>query len=83
MGVFTPASYFFTTTLSISPLKNAQKLNEIGSKLEAEYGLKYLYSDFKKQKSEFLKNTQNVLEELYDKGKISQDKLNKIKDNKM
>lgn len=40
---------FFTTTLSISPLKNAEKLNEIGQKLEAEYGIKYLYSDFKKQ----------------------------------
>ncbi len=40
---------FFTTTLSISPLKNAEKLNEIGKKLETEYGVKYLYSDFKKQ----------------------------------
>lgn len=40
---------FFTTTLSISPLKNADKLNEIGEKLEEEYGVKYLYSDFKKQ----------------------------------
>lgn len=40
---------FFTTTLSISPLKNAEKLNEIGQKLEAEYGIRYLYSDFKKQ----------------------------------
>lgn len=40
---------FFTTTLSISPLKNAEKLNEIGQKLELEYDIKYLYSDFKKQ----------------------------------
>lgn len=40
---------FFTTTLSISPLKNAEKLNEIGKQLEEEYGIKYLYSDFKKQ----------------------------------
>ena len=40
---------FFTTTLSISPLKNAAKLNEIGAKLEQEYGISYLYSDFKKQ----------------------------------
>lgn len=40
---------FFTTTLSISPLKNAARLNEIGEKLETEYGIKYLYSDFKKQ----------------------------------
>lgn len=40
---------YFTTTLSISPLKNAQKLNEIGAKLEREYGISYLYSDFKKK----------------------------------
>ena len=40
---------FFTTTLSISPLKNAAKLNEIGERLEGEYGIKYLYSDFKKK----------------------------------
>lgn len=40
---------FFATTLSISPLKNASKLNEIGGKLEQEYGVKYLYSDFKKK----------------------------------
>ena len=40
---------FFTTTLSISPLKNAQKLNEIGLELEKEYNVKYLLSDFKKK----------------------------------
>jgi predicted adenine nucleotide alpha hydrolase (AANH) superfamily ATPase len=40
---------YFTTTLSISPHKNAQKLNEIGSKLSEEYSVKYLYSDFKKK----------------------------------
>ena len=40
---------FFTTTLSISPLKNAAKLNEIGQKLEEEYGVRYLFSDFKKK----------------------------------
>lgn len=40
---------YFTTTLSISPLKDAQKLNEIGSILEKEYKVKYLYSDFKKK----------------------------------
>ena len=38
---------YFTTTLSISPLKNAEKLNEIGEMLEAEYGVKHLTSDFK------------------------------------
>ena len=40
---------FFTTTLSISPYKNAQKLNEIGEKLANKYTVKYLYSDFKKK----------------------------------
>ena len=40
---------YFCTTLSISPLKNAQKLNEIGLRLGEEYGVKYLVSDFKKK----------------------------------
>ena len=40
---------FFTTTLSISPMKNAQKLNEIGRSVGAEYGMEYLLSDFKKK----------------------------------
>lgn len=40
---------FFTTTLSISPLKNAEKLNEIGEKLAEDYGVNYLPSDFKKR----------------------------------
>lgn len=40
---------YFTTTLSISPMKNAQKLNEIGVRVGEEYGVKYLVSDFKKK----------------------------------
>ena len=40
---------YFTTTLSISPLKNAQKLNEIGAYLAEEYKVPYLFSDFKKK----------------------------------
>ena len=40
---------YFTTTLSISPLKNAEKLNEIGERIAAEYGIPYLNSDFKKR----------------------------------
>lgn len=39
----------FTTTLSISPHKNAAWLNEIGQKLSEEIGIEYLYSDFKKK----------------------------------
>lgn len=40
---------YFTTTLSISPYKNAEKLNTIGGELAEEYGVKYLFSDFKKR----------------------------------
>jgi predicted adenine nucleotide alpha hydrolase (AANH) superfamily ATPase len=40
---------YFTTSLSISPMKNAGKLNEIGTKLAAKYGVEYLQSDFKKK----------------------------------
>ena len=40
---------YFTTTLSISPLKNAEKLNQIGIRLGEEYGVSYLTSDFKKK----------------------------------
>lgn len=40
---------YFTTTLSISPMKNAAKLNEIGVKIGEELGVKYLVSDFKKR----------------------------------
>lgn len=39
---------YFTTTLSISPLKNADKLNEIGEQMSKKYGVKHLPSDFKK-----------------------------------
>lgn len=40
---------YFTTTLSISPLKNAQKLNEIGLSVGRKTGVLYLMSDFKKR----------------------------------
>ena len=40
---------YFTTTLTISPLKSAQKLNEIGEAMGREYGVKFLPSDFKKR----------------------------------
>ena len=40
---------YFGTTLTISPLKNAQKLNEIGNNLAKEYGIPWLPSDFKKR----------------------------------
>lgn len=40
---------YFTTTLTVSPYKNAEALNGIGRKLADEFGIKYLYSDFKKK----------------------------------
>ena len=40
---------YFCTTLSISPHKNAQVLNEIGGELSEKYGTHYLFSDFKKK----------------------------------
>ncbi|MBR2261091.1 MAG: epoxyqueuosine reductase QueH [Paludibacteraceae bacterium] len=40
---------YFTTTLSISPLKNAEKINEIGEELGTLYEVKHLPSDFKKK----------------------------------
>ncbi len=39
----------FTTTLSISPLKNAEKINEIGEELAMKYGVSLLPADFKKK----------------------------------
>ena len=47
----------FTTTLSISPHKNAAWINEIGNRLSDELGIKYLYSDFKK-KNGYLRSIQ-------------------------
>jgi predicted adenine nucleotide alpha hydrolase (AANH) superfamily ATPase len=60
---------FFTTTLSISPLKNSAKLNEIGGRLGEEYGISYLYSDFKKKdgykKSTELSNEYHMYRQYY------------------
>lgn len=40
---------YFTTSLSISPYKISRWINEIGYRLEDEYKVSYLYSDFKKE----------------------------------
>ena len=40
---------YFTTTLTLSPLKNAALLNEIGERAAGETGVKWLPSDFKKK----------------------------------
>lgn len=39
---------YFTTTLSISPYKHSKWINELGLKYANEYGIEFLYSDFKK-----------------------------------
>ena len=39
---------YFTTTLTISPLKNAEKINESGEEIAKETGIAFLPSDFKK-----------------------------------
>ncbi len=47
----------FTTTLSISPHKNAAWINEIGETLKERYNIDYMYSDFKK-KNGYLRSIQ-------------------------
>lgn len=54
---------FFTTTLSISPHKNAQKLNEIGQSISNVLDVPYLYADFKKREGY---KRSIVLSEMYD-----------------
>ena len=40
---------FVTTTLSISPHKDAKYINDLGEQLQQNFNVKYLYADFKKQ----------------------------------
>ncbi len=40
---------YFSTTLTVSPHKNAAVINHIGEKLAAQYGVKWLPADFKKR----------------------------------
>lgn len=40
---------YFTTTLTISPLKNARVINEVGEEMAEKYGVSHLPSDFKKK----------------------------------
>ena len=40
---------YFTTTLSVSPHKNSQLLNELGKEIGEKYGVEYLFGDFKKR----------------------------------
>lgn len=60
---------YFATTLTVSPLKNANLLNAIGVSLEKEIGIKYLVSDFKKKngykRSIELSNEHNLYRQNY------------------
>ncbi len=47
----------FCSTLSVSPHKNAARLNEIGEELQREYGVTWLHNDFKKRGG-YLRSTQ-------------------------
>jgi len=40
---------YFTTTLTISPLKDAERLNRIGEEAGSKFGIAFLNSDFKKK----------------------------------
>jgi len=40
---------FFATTLTLSPLKNADIINALGEDIARQVGVNWLYSDFKKQ----------------------------------
>lgn len=48
---------YFTTTLSVSPHKNAENVNRVGEATGNEYGVKYLFADFKK-KNGYLRSLQ-------------------------
>ena len=48
---------YFTTTLSVSPHKNADNVNRAGEAAGREYGVKYLFADFKK-KNGYLRSLQ-------------------------
>lgn len=48
---------FFTTSLTISPLKNSALLNQIGAQEGERYGVRFLPSDFKKNNG-YLRSTQ-------------------------
>ena len=48
---------YFTTTLSVSPHKNAENVNRAGEEAARRFGVRYLYADFKK-KNGYLRSLQ-------------------------
>lgn len=78
---------YFTTTLSISPYKNSNWINEIGIKLEKEVGVNFLYSNFKLEdgykRSIELSKIHHLYRQDYCGCKFSkQERLEKIKNSK-
>lgn len=74
---------YFGTTLSVSPYKHSDILNNIGSRLEKKYHIKYLYSDFKKKdgykKSIELSKKYNLYRQNYCGCQFSLQEMAKIK----
>lgn len=74
---------YFGTTLSVSPYKHSDILNNIGSMLEKKYQIKYLYSDFKKKdgykKSIELSKKYNLYRQNYCGCQFSLQEMAKIK----
>lgn len=80
---------YFATTLTVSPLKNSSKLNQIGEFLSKKYNIKYLYSDFKKKEGykhsielakEYNLYRQDYCGCIYSKQQREQEKANKNTD---
>ncbi len=78
---------YFGTSLTVSPYKNAQILNQIGKRLEKDYDIKYLYSDFKKnngyKESIELSKDYNLYRQDYCGCKFSKIEREKIKQQKI
>lgn len=80
---------YFTTTLSISPYKNSNWLNEIGEELASKYNINYLYADFKKKngykRSIELSNIYHLYRQDYCGciySKVERDKIKALQDQK-
>ena len=56
---------YFATTLTLSPHKNAEWLNEIGEREGGRYAVNYLFSDFKKQGGYYRSTALSVEYNLY------------------
>ena len=82
-GMYSPGYYtikYFLTITGNKSSKSFQITNGTEEQLgDLIYNFEYEISDFKNKKSEALKNMNEVLEELYDKGSVSQETFDKFK----